>query len=161
MYAVSKGNEVGRLKNPRGHIGDNPFTQPNRGINKVVSKLRKICKNKYPEFTVREINTGSGTTDIMVKVTGVALTEGFFKKKEAVDVEVDWGGGKEIHCALLDPNNHDDAGMRGSITLQIPQKFLDGDDEGTSDKDLLDYVRKEIQKPLKKKGFKLNNIELH
>lgn len=53
--------------------------------------------------------------------------------------------------------------MLGSLTIKTPQKFLDDDDddEGTSDQDLLNYVKKEIKKPLAKKGFKINNIFLH
>lgn len=78
-----------------------------------------------------------------------------------MDVEVEWGGGKTLSCALLDPDNHDDSGMKGSISLPVPQRFLDDGDEGTSDKDLLEYVKKEIKKHLRKKGLKMNNIFLH
>ena len=111
--------------------------------------------------TLRLMNFTKESVRQMARKNISSVSEGFLGKKVNVDVEVEWGGGKTLSCALLDPDNHDDSGMKGSISLPVPQRFLDGGDEGTSDKDLLDYVKKEIKKHLRKKGFKMNNIFLH
>lgn len=70
-------------------------------------------------------------------------------------------GSEEIICALLDPNDYNDTGLLGRIKIKTPQIFLDCEEENTSDKNLLNYVEKNIKKEVSKKGFKINRLFLH
>ena len=79
-------------------------------------------------------------------------------KKKKVDIEVIWGGGKEISCAIIEPENHEKD--IDSIRIPTPEKFIDPD-AGGSDEELLAYVKKSIKKQLRKKGYKINKIFMH
>lgn len=82
---------------------------------------------------------------------------------KAVDVEVSWGGGKKISCAILDINN--DNKMIDSIELDTPAEFLnpDANENDVSDEKLLAFARKQVKKHFvkKMKTFRINNIYLH
>lgn len=85
------------------------------------------------------------------------------KFMKAVDVEVSWGGGKKISCAILDINN--DNKMIDSIELDTPADFLnpDANENDVSDEKLLAFARKQVKKHFvkKMKTFRINNIYLH
>lgn len=85
------------------------------------------------------------------------------KFMKAVDVEVSWGGGKKISCAILDIN--DDNKMIDSIELDTPADFLnpDANENDVSDEKLLTIARKQVKKHFAKKMkmYRINNIYLH
>jgi uncharacterized protein YukE len=146
------------LKNSIEHNRKLLETEDNRVVKAAMQDYNKWLENLLNEV---ENKITKSQESFEIDVDDEYLEEGLFSKKQSADIEVNWGGGREIICAILQPDNHDDSGMLGSLTIKTPQKFLDGDDEGTSDQDLLNYVKKEIKKPLAKKGFKINNIFLH
>jgi hypothetical protein len=146
------------LKNSIEHNRKLLETEDNRVVKAAMQDYNKWLENLLNEV---ENKITKSQESFEIDVDDEYLEEGLFSKKQSADIEVNWGGGREIICAILQPDNHDDSGMLGSLTIKTPQKFLDGNDEGTSDQDLLNYVKKEIKKPLAKKGFKINNIFLH
>lgn len=69
-------------------------------------------------------------------------------KVSKVDVEVSWGGGKTFTCVLLDPEDHNDSGVKQSVKFDVPKKFLDpnADEVSVSDAELLKYAEKTVKR---------------
>lgn len=128
-------------------LGKIPEYDEEKELNK---KLDRIAEAYIPEDDLYSIN------------------EGVFKEKKVVDVEVMWGGGEVIICALLEPDDYDDSGFLGKIEVKTPERFLNPVDnktgkerKKTSDQDLLNYVKKNIKGQVSKKGFKIGKVFLH